>query len=119
MAWDGKERRRFVRDDFPCKIIVYTPKQHVLVVHTENISCGGVKVILEEKLPISSVVGLELYLGRQIISCKGRVVWVVENVDPVAKVSLLFDTGIEFYEIDEKDETMIKNIIDAIMYGKG
>ena len=78
MDWEGIEKRRFVRANFPCKIAIYTPAQHILASHTENIGAGGVRVILEEKLEIASNVGLEIYLEKEPIVCEGKIVWVVE-----------------------------------------
>lgn len=117
MRWSGIEKRRFVRVKFPCKIIVCTPEKHVIVSHTENISTGGVRVIIDDKLEISSLVGLEIYLGDRPVICKGRVVWVVEIVSPVLKTPGMNDTGIEFYEIKEKDKKSINRLIKAIVSG--
>ena len=38
MGWDEREKRSFVRANFPCKIIIYTiGREHIIVAHTENI----------------------------------------------------------------------------------
>ncbi|MFH1504938.1 MAG: PilZ domain-containing protein [Candidatus Omnitrophota bacterium] len=108
MDWDKAEKRRFVRANFDCKIIIHTPKEHIIISHTENIGVGGVRVFVDEKLNISSEVGLEIYLGQSPISCKGKIAWVVERADR-------FDTGIEFLEISEKDERVISNIVENIV----
>ncbi|UCD15647.1 MAG: PilZ domain-containing protein [Candidatus Omnitrophota bacterium] len=113
MNWQGLERRRFIRAKLPCKIIVYTPEQHTIVSETENIGAGGVRVIIEEKLDIHLIVGLEIYLNNEVVSCKGRVVWVL---DTPAEASLSFDTGIEFFEIKEEDRNVIKNIVETVCY---
>ena len=115
MNWEGIEKRRFVRANFPCKIVIYTPTQHILASHTENIGAGGVRVIIEQKLEISSNVGLEIYLEKEPITCKGKIVWVVEKVNPISKKSFLFDTGLEFIDIKEDDRLVINNLVETIV----
>ena len=107
MIRDPKEKRRFVRVDLSCKIVVYAPAKHEILTHTENIGEGGVKVVIDEKLETLSIVGLELYLAEEPIVCQGRVVWVLEQQNR-------FDTGIEFYDIKNPDDKIIKNFIEAI-----
>lgn len=120
MGWGGIEKRRFVRANFPCIIIIYTPKQHSISTHTENIGAGGVRVIIEEKLEINDVVGLEIFLykEKQPIECKGKVVWVVEKESLYRKNLIFCDIGIEFYSIKEGDKGIIKNLIETIVVGK-
>jgi len=113
MAWDGVEKRNFIRANFPCKIIIYTPSEHVLISHTENIGAGGVRVIIEESLDISSIVGLEVFLSGTQIICKGRIVWVVKKVDSDDNEANIWDTGVEFYEIAERDRKVVENFVDA------
>ncbi len=115
MNWDGIEKRNFVRANFPCKIIISTPHEHTIVVHTENIAVGGVRVIIAESLDISSIVGLELFVGGTQIICKGRIVWVVERSGSDNVEFNIWDTGIEFYEIAGRDRKVISNFVDAII----
>jgi c-di-GMP-binding flagellar brake protein YcgR len=116
MIWDGIERRRFVRANFPCKIIVYAPKEHAIPTHTENIGAGGVRVIIDEKIEIHSIVGLEIFLTKEPIVCKGRVVWVVEK--KIKESFPLYDMGIEFWEIKEEDRLIIKNFVESVISKK-
>jgi len=111
---DDKHHRRFVRANFPCKITIYTPDEHTLCTHTENIGAGGIKVIIEEHLETSSLVGLELMLKTTPIVCKGRVVWVTKKESIARRGFFLFDTGIEFYEIKDKDQKKIKSFVEKI-----
>jgi hypothetical protein len=115
MKWSGEERRRFPRAEFPCKIIISSPLR-LLTSHTENIGEGGIRVILEEKLDPFTVVGLELFFERERpIKCRGRVVWVVEKVNPIERIPLLFDTGIEFTKISECDREYIRRLVNKII----
>jgi c-di-GMP-binding flagellar brake protein YcgR len=118
MTKEFKERRGFVRANVPCKIIVFLPQRHEIDSHTENIGAGGVKVVIEEKLEISSIVELRIYLEREPIVCKGRVVWVLDKVTSSAEQKAVYDTGIEFYEIKEEDRMRINNFVRAITSGK-
>jgi hypothetical protein len=118
MEWDGVERRRFPRAEFPCKVIIGSPIR-LLASHTENIGEGGIRVILEERLHPFTKVSLELFFEREKpIRCKGRVVWIVEKVNPIENEPLLFDTGIEFVEINETDKEYIRRLVETIISGK-
>jgi len=82
MDYQGIEKRRFVRAKFPCCITIHTLHDHIITTYTENISAGGVRVIIEEKLEMASTVGLEIQINKNIIVCKGRIVWVVDRERP-------------------------------------
>lgn len=113
MNWDGVEKRNFIRANFPCKIVIYTPSEHAIVSNTENIGAGGVRVIIEESLDISSLVGLEIFLGGNQIICKGRVVWVVARAGSQESEADSWDTGIEFYEIEERDRKAVEGFVNT------
>ena len=115
MARNDVEKRNFIRANFPCKIIIYTPSEHIIISHTENIGAGGVRVIIEESLDISSFVGLEVFLSGAQIICKGRIVWVVERSGSQKKEANIWDTGIEFHEIAERDRKVIKSFVDTVI----
>lgn len=118
MEWHGKEKREFPRAKFPCKIIIYLPKEHALVTHTENIARGGVRVIIEELLSSSSVVGVEIFIKpSQPIKCKGRVIWQLQSANPLIQDSLLFDTGLEFMAIDEDDKKRLSEVLEEFIKG--
>ncbi|MCK9572843.1 MAG: PilZ domain-containing protein [Candidatus Omnitrophica bacterium] len=115
MDYQGMEKRRFVRAKFPCSISIHTLHEHIITTYTENISAGGVRVIIEEKLEMSSTVGLEVQINKNIIVCKGRIVWVVDRESPYKKGLRYHDTGIEFYEINENDRRVINDAIEEIL----
>lgn len=110
-----EERRKYPRASFFCKIFITSPVR-MLTSHTDNISVGGIKVILEEKLAIFTTIGLEIFFDREKpIRCKGKVVWVREKINPLERKPLLYETGIEFTEIADVDREYIKKIVDAIL----
>ncbi|UCC96033.1 MAG: PilZ domain-containing protein [Candidatus Omnitrophota bacterium] len=112
-----KERRRFIRARYPCRIIVHAPQKHIISTHTENISAGGIRVLIQEELKVSSIVGLEIYLREQPIACQGRVVWVVEKKSDYQRDFIFFDTGIEFYEIKDEDKHAINTFVESLFFG--
>jgi len=121
MNWNGQERRRFPRANFPCKIVISSPPQvgappQELVSHTDNIGEGGIRVILEKRLSYSDTVGLDLYLSKdKPIKCKGRVIWSREKMNPLEGQPIMFDTGIEFTTISDSDREYIAKMVDAIL----
>jgi c-di-GMP-binding flagellar brake protein YcgR len=115
MVWNGIEKRRFVRANLPCKIIVYTPTEHIIITHTENIGAGGVRVILDECLNISSIVGLEIFLDDEPIKCESRIVWVIEKETSNIAKDRRWDTGVEFYKIDEEDRNIVNNFVEGVV----
>ncbi|MDD4955024.1 MAG: PilZ domain-containing protein [Candidatus Omnitrophica bacterium] len=115
MDYQGIEKRRFIRAKFPCVILIHTLHEHVITTYTENISAGGVRVVIEEKLETSSTVGLEIQIKSNTIACKGRIVWVVDKESPYKKGVFYYDTGIEFYEIKEEGRHIISDAIEEIL----
>ena len=107
----GQERRGSKRVIFPCKIMISSPVR-MLVSHTENISDGGIRVIIEEKLPIFTMVGIELFIDKnKPIKCKGKVAWVKEVVNPIERSAMMFDIGIKFIDINDFDRNYIKKLV--------
>ena len=116
MGWEGQERRRFPRAIFPCRIAVGSPIRW-LASHTEDIGAGGVKVILEERLPLCTPVSVELFFEKdKSIKCKGKIVWVEEELNPLDMNSepLMFVTGIGFTEIKDHDKEYIEKLVRVV-----
>ena len=105
MVWESQERRRFPRLVFPCNTVVGYPIYQLAshtesITQTENISAGGIKLILEERLNVQTPVSLELFFEKDSpTKCQGRVVW-VKKVNPIEMQGepIIFDTGIEFFD---------------------
>lgn len=105
----GQEKRRFVRANFPCEIIVFTPEKYRFTSQTENIGAGGLRIVVREKLSMASTVELKIYFGDEPIVCKGKVVWMIE------KVPSLFDIGLEFFDLREKDRIFIDSLVQSMV----
>ena len=120
MVWDGRERRRFPRVAYHCKTAVGSPIRW-LTSHTENISAGGIRVILDERLKVYNSVSLELFLeGETTTKCKGRIAWVGEEVNPLDMQNkpIMFVTGIEFTEIHDYDKDYIRRLVKLLSFLK-
>jgi len=119
MNWNSKERRRFVRIKFPCEITTQKPQRHIISTYAENISAGGIRFIIEERIEPSSIIDLDLYgITKDPIVCKGKVNWAFTRKDPFNQNRILYDVGIEFCQIKEKDVNEIKKLIVSIAFSK-
>lgn len=116
--WNGINRRKFPRAEYPCKIEVKR-KDHPEAVstQTENIGIGGICVILPKDLGIFAPVEIQLDLldNQDVVQCAGTVVWIVEKKQGRAS----FDTGIEFTNLKRKDAIRINDIIEKIVEKNG
>jgi len=113
------EKRRFPRVNIPCKVsCVFGQRLLVFNKHTENISAAGISVILEEKLSISTVVDIELFLldREKPLRYKGEIVWTTE-ISPIETKPRLFDTGIKFIEINASHQEELKKFVDNLISG--
>ncbi len=115
MNWDSSERRKFVRIKFPCEITIRNPKKRIISANAENISAGGLRAILEEKLPISEIVSLDIYgICKEPIICTAKILWVFTRKLPCVENVSLYDTGMEFYDIKDAHVEKIKQLVAAI-----
>ena len=111
-----QERRRFPRVTYPCKIMVAVGREREeFTLHTENISSGGVRVILQRKPDMNQQVDLEVVIGNKHIKTKGRIVWVLDIKTPGSGKPDLFDTGIEFTQLTTDDREFLGKLIDGLM----
>lgn len=108
--WQGVDRRKFPRANYPCRVMVLKKGREEFSTHTENIGQGGICVILKKGLDRFCPVELVLYLenGHPPLECDGRVVWVVRRQEE-------FDTGIEFLNIKEKDIARIEKVVQKCL----
>jgi len=119
--WSGMDRRRFPRIEHPCKIKVKRKDSNEMIeAVTENIGCGGICVMLDKDIGLFSVVEVELNLenGLGWIKCNGAVVWVVKKDEAGDKNSGVFDTGIEFSDLNEECRQRIEKMVNGILAKK-
>lgn len=115
MNWDGEEARKFPRAVFPCKIRIYNSLKES-VSYTENISEQGVKIVLDIKLEIFSIVRIEIFIKKSNpIFCQGKVAWIEDEVNPVGQGEILYHTGITFISISDEDRACIRGYINHLL----
>lgn len=118
MSWAGINNRKTVRISLECTVIVKKARSS-LVFHssTENISMGGVCVILEKELLRKTPVELEIALPDDLlpVECSGKVRWSTKRSDYLNKKPSQFETGIEVIEISDQDKSRLKHIIDELL----
>ena len=98
MFSDGKEKRRYPRPEVHCKVFVYKDSSNIISSYTEDISEGGLRAVFDERLKLSSVVDMEIFLQDEPIKCKGKITWVKEVKDAKQPEAVFYDTGIEFLQ---------------------
>lgn len=108
-----EERRRFRRAKFPCEIYILTAPLHVIKCRTENVGAGGVRVLIDENLPVSSLVGIKLYLSKKPIECRGKVVWIVKKEND--KKESKFDIGLQFHQISPEDRQVVDIFVKSLI----
>lgn len=143
--WNGVDRRKFPRAEYPCLITIrkYTPPPISILSHTENISEGGVRVILDHKVETTTEVDLEIDLKDALpnINSRGTIRWVkeissksasvagvkkfkgtvswVEEIPPARKgLPSRFDTGIQFVGLKNEDRGRILELVQNLL-GEG
>jgi Tfp pilus assembly protein PilZ len=113
--WEGLNRRRFPRVMFPCliKITKREGPPDTLLTHTENVSVGGVCVIVRRHLDIFMPIALELDLldSEETFVCDGKVVWTVRRKATESFKPSFYDIGIEFTNIDNTNRARIEKMI--------
>jgi hypothetical protein len=112
MGWDGLNRRKFPRVFFPCLIKVRDNKD-MLLTHTENISVGGVRLVLKKPLDLNTPVNVEVDLmdtGAHL-RCEGKVVWSEQRKKSELIKPLFYDIGIEFSNVSLLDHKRLLAIV--------
>jgi len=117
--WDGLNRRKFPRVNYPCLVVVdsQNAESDVLLTHTENIGIGGVCVILKQNVKMFSTVKVELDLldlGDHIKSV-GKVVWNIQRKGNEKKKPLFYDIGIEFESVSKKDQSRLDEVVKRLV----
>ena len=119
MSWEGLNRRKFPRAKFPClvKLAVNGVVRDAFLAHTENISTGGVCVILKKGMERFTPMDVEIDLmdGEDHFCVKGKAVWVVRRKATEAHKASCYDTGIEFVDMTEENDRRIRQLVEHIV----
>lgn len=116
--WSGKERRQHFR--FKCELdVTYTVEVKPNLksrAKTVDISEGGMKLRLDDKLPSGSILDLKIALPnlKQPAEIEGEVVWSkeIDGSDPSGK--RYFYSGIKFRAMREPAENVLANYIRSL-----
>jgi len=103
-CWDGEERRIHERFNNNLEVEYAVKKRSSLKNGTTvDISKGGMKLLLDEKLPEGCVLGLKVYVSekKRTIELEAEVVWTndAEKKDPSGK--RFFFSGLKFISVKE------------------
>jgi len=107
MEWDKINKRRFLRVKFPYTVHIRTKEGKDISAYTENMSRGGIGLILKDKLNPKDLLTLKIYISEVPIECKGEVIWAKEKNNPMLNGVSFFDTGIEFKDINDNTASRI------------
>jgi c-di-GMP-binding flagellar brake protein YcgR len=112
MTWDGLNRRKFPRIFFPCLIKVRN-SDDLLLTHTENISAGGVRLILKHQIALKVVINIEIDLmdAGEPLRCKGKVVWSEQRKKSETLKPLFYDIGVEFMDVSAEDARRLDAVV--------
>ena len=82
--------------------------------YTEDISEGGLNIVIKENLDIASVVDMEIFIKNAPISCKGKIAWIKtkENTMLEDEAITYFCTGIEFQQLTQENLDLIKSCVE-------
>jgi PilZ domain len=111
IAWDGIERRRFIRIKLHCTASITDSKGVTISTYAEEVSEKGVKVSIKRELKRLTKVSLEIYLREDPVICQGKVAWVRKIEGEYLEGGVVFDTGIELIGLKEEDKQLIKSLI--------
>jgi hypothetical protein len=80
----------------------------------QNIGEGGLKVSLGREVKKGTLLELELFVTEKMpLKCKGTVIWCRKSARDG-----MFDTGIEFTDIDPFYRKMVKNLTETFISKK-
>ena len=117
--WDGLNRRKFPRVNYPCLIILRHPhgEPDVILTHTENIGVGGVCAVVKKNIHLFSPVELEIDLldAENHIKCQGKVVWSVRRKLAETSKPLFYDLGVEFLGMPEGEHKRLEEIVQRLV----
>ena len=113
--WEGRDRRKFPRVNYPCLIIVRAPDEEpeMILTHTQNVGVGGMCVVIKKDIPLFTPVDLEIDLmdtGNHL-KCHGKVVWAIRRKAEEKNKPLFYDVGIEFLEMAPSEYKRLDEIV--------
>ena len=112
-----KERRRFVRLDMTTRVKwknITDPNVRMSLITDplQDISAGGLRLMAYQPLELGDELDLEIALpANNLITARGKVVWIKEFTQASEAQSKIYQAGVEFIEIEDKDKELINKMV--------
>lgn len=68
-------------------------------------------MLIDNELEPGSFLEVEIFLAKEDVACRGRVVWSVKQAGQISGEAV-YDTGVEFYQIEEQEKLKINRFVD-------
>ena len=116
-CWDGEERRLYKRFDKGLEVEYSVEKGHHLKKgSTVDLSRGGMKLLLDEKLPKGAILDMKIHIPekKRTIELEADVVWTndADKKDPSGR--RLFFSGVKFITIKEPAGTNLSEYLSHL-----
>ncbi len=119
MTWDGANRRKFVRIAYPClvKISAKGSAQEMFLTHTENLSAGGICIIVKKEMKLFTPIDIEIDLidDMEHVTVHGHVAWVVKRKDTETHKPMFYDIGVEFENLSGKNKSKLEAAVNQLI----
>lgn len=117
-CWTGRERREHVRFKKNLEVLYIERKRPQLRAtgRTVDISMGGLKLLLDEKLQKGSVLFLKLFLveTKKAVEAEGEIVWLEEAGHSQTGGKRTFRAGVKFLAIKSPFDGHLLEYIRAL-----
>lgn len=115
--WANNERREYKRFERYLEV-EYSVKKKLCLKNgkTLNISKGGAMLLLDEKLPVSTILDIKMHIPEKNrrIEIEGEVVWTKETDEKDLSGKRFFHSGIKFIAIKEPYGTHFSDYISSL-----
>jgi len=119
--WDGTERRQYARFDHELTVDYYLDNKYhpPKAAKTVDISEGGLKLLLQEKLAVGSLVQVRIALPhpRSVIGIKAEVAWSQESDRKDGTDRRLFRAGLRFVDLKDLSRMQLTDFIKSLSAG--
>ncbi|MDP3791913.1 MAG: PilZ domain-containing protein [Candidatus Omnitrophota bacterium] len=112
--WDSEERRKHQRFDKDLEVEYSVEKKsHLKPGRTINVSGGGMKLLIDEKLPEGSIMDIKAYIPekKKVVEVEAEVVWIKDAQDQDSFGKRLFHCGVKFIALKEPAHTHLADIL--------
>ena len=115
--WKGEERRLHVRLQHNIDVEYKVEKEpHLKLGKGCDISEGGMKILLDEKLPKGSIIDLKLVIPEsgKTIELEGEIIWTKDAPEIKDDGKRHFYSGMRFVGIRQPHELLLSQYLDVI-----